>query len=72
MKRPVHELVNIAMAGGGFSLDAHDVDKNSLIQIASAAGGRGGRLEVHNAWQRFSTDDLILIAAAGKGSVFFT
>lgn len=69
MGRSVNELITIA-AGGGFAIDANIFAQRDLITIAAAAGEKGGRIHILNADTK-ETEELILIAAAGKGCVFF-
>ena len=70
LDKDVDDLIHIAAAGGGFSLDSarHSVD--DLTRIAAAAAGTGTRIAVSRA-TRMSTEDLIRIATAGRGAVIF-
>lgn len=63
------DLVRIASAGGGFRLEAAARHTADLVQIAAAAGGRA-RITFAGMSTR-SNEDLVMIAAAGKGSVTF-
>jgi hypothetical protein len=66
----IDELVRIAVAGGGFTIDAHQVPVDGLVRIAVAASSKGARITIQNA-QSLSTDNLVRIAVAGKGAIFF-
>ena len=70
MQRGFNELILIAQAGGGFTIDANDINQGDLILIAQAAGKGGGRIHILNVSSK-SQDELILIAQAGKGAVVF-
>jgi hypothetical protein len=67
--RATNELIRIAAAGGGFRINAAR-DINDLVRIAAAAGQHGARVVIHGVGN-MPTDDLIRIAAAGKGAVAF-
>ena len=68
--RSPSELIKIAAAGGGFTIDAGSVNSTHLVQIAAAASGKGSRVHLRNAGH-LSTRDLVMISAAGKGAVSF-
>ena len=68
--RSTSELLQIAATGGGFRLNASARPINELIQIAPAAGNKGGRIYPSGMSNR-PTAELIQIAAAGKGVVVF-
>jgi hypothetical protein len=68
--RTTDELVRIALAGGGFELDAARRTTDDLVRIALAAGNKPARLRLVNVMTR-TTDELTRIALAGKGAVFF-
>jgi len=70
MAKTVEELVQIAAAGGGFTIDAKSYSTEELISIAAAASTRGSRINILNASEK-TTRDLISIAAAGGGCVIF-
>jgi hypothetical protein len=42
--RHTDDLIRIAAAGGGFSLDASTRHTDDLIRIAAAASGRGAKI----------------------------
>jgi hypothetical protein len=65
-----NDLIRIAAAGGGFTLDAGSRLTDDLIQIAAAASRNGARIIFYNLGAR-TTDDIVRIAAAGKGAVSF-
>lgn len=69
--KTVEEIVRIALAGGGFELDAAQFNIEEIVRIALAAGGNNqARISVAN-WAHFDTEELVRISLAGKGSVFF-
>lgn len=68
--RPTLELVQIAAAGGGFSMNAGARPTLELVQIAAAASGKGARIVFRGLGAR-PTLELIQIAAAGRGNVSF-
>jgi hypothetical protein len=65
------ELIKIAVAGGGFVLDAESKPQEDLVAIAGAASHEGATLILRNASKK-TTDDMVEIAFAGKGSVIFS
>ncbi|MGX8273020.1 hypothetical protein ACWQV9_10075 [Brevundimonas diminuta] len=67
--KTTNDLIRIAHAGGGFTLEAKLRSVEDLIRIAHAAGGRA-RL-VFTGMAGRSTEDLIRIGHAGQGSVEF-
>lgn len=67
---PTQDIVRIAAAGGGFTLEASMRPTNDLVQIAAAAASSGARLTLKGLTMRPHAD-LIRIAAAGKGTVQF-
>ena len=70
MIRGGEELTKIARAGGGFTVNAAGRSKEDLVQIATAAADRGGQIHISHVAQ-MTTDELVEIATAGKGCVFF-
>ncbi len=68
--KTTQELIQIASAGGGFTLAAAPRTTQELIQIASAGSRAGARLVFHGMAPR-TTQELIQIGSAGKGSVSF-
>ena len=68
--RPTNDLIRIASAGGGFTLDADVRPTEDLIRIASAASAAGARVHFRGLSLR-PTDDLIRIGSAGRGVVSF-
>lgn len=68
--RHTDDLIRVAAAGGGFSLNASTRHTNDLIRIAAAASGKGSLITFRGLGNR-PTDDLIQIGAAGKGCVKF-
>jgi DNA replication protein len=70
MSRTVDQLVRIAAAGGGFTLDAATKTVEQVVRIAAAASTKGAQITITNA-QTKTVDHLVRIAAAGKGCVIF-
>jgi hypothetical protein len=70
MSKTPEQLINILRAGGGLILDAATRLPDQLTQMAAAAAGSGATLVLRNADYR-APDDLINIAAAGRGRVIF-
>jgi hypothetical protein len=70
MLRSIEELIEIAKAGGGFSLDASRCTTEEVIRVAEVAGECGSELRISRICGK-TTEDLVRIAAAGKGRVFF-
>ena len=68
--RSTEDLIRIALAGGGFRLDAAQRPTEDLVKMAGAASDWGVRL-VFVGMDGRSTDDLVRIADAGEGSVEF-
>lgn len=68
--KPIHELIQIASAGGGFRLDSALRPTHELVQIANAASKVGTRITFAGLRLR-PTHELVKIASAGKGCVFF-
>jgi hypothetical protein len=68
--RSTQDLVRVAVAGGGFRLDAASRSTDELVTIAAAASEWGVRL-VFVGMDARSTDDLVKIADAGEGTVEF-
>ena len=63
------DLVKIAAAGGGFRISAAR-PVNDLVRIAAAAANGGAKIIIAKA-AAVQTMDLVRIASAGKGRVFF-
>jgi hypothetical protein len=70
MSKTPDQLINILAAGGGLILDAATRAPDQLIRMATAAGGSGATLVLRNADYR-AADQLVTIAAAGRGRVIF-
>jgi hypothetical protein len=64
-------LIKIAVAGGGFVLDAESKPQEDLVAIAGAASHEGAILILRNASKK-TTDDMVEIAFAGRGSIIFS
>jgi hypothetical protein len=67
--RLTNDLVRIAAAGGGFTIDTNGRTTDDLVRIAAAA--KGEAIIVIRNVSHMRTYDLVRIAAAGKGSVVF-
>ncbi len=68
--RPLSELVQIAKAGGGMTLDAGMRPVDELVQIARAASEHSARITFKGLKLR-PTSELVIIASAGQGAVVF-
>ena len=68
--RTTEELMRIAAAGGGLTINGGARTVEDLMRIAAAAGSRGARVTLTGMNSK-TTEDLIRIAAAGKGCVDF-
>lgn len=68
--KSVHELAVLAAAGGGFDIPAGATSVDDLTMIAAAASRGNARITITGVG-RLSQDDLIQIAAAGKGAIVF-
>jgi DNA replication protein len=69
-QKGTNELIRIAAAGGGFTLNGQHRTPEDLMRIAAAASITGARLTLTNIGS-WPANDLIRIAAAGKGAVTF-
>jgi hypothetical protein len=63
-------LVKVVANGGGVILDGSKFMSEGLIQIAANAAGKGSHVVIRNL-AGFNLDDLVRIAANGKGAVIF-
>ena len=70
MLRSIDELIKIASAGGGFTMDASRCTTDEVIRVAKVAGETGAELRISRICGK-TTDDLVKIARVGKGRVFF-
>lgn len=70
MEKTTNELIRIAFAGGGFTIDASTYTTNELIRIAYAASNLRSGIHILNANKK-TTDELVRIAFASKGCVTF-
>ena len=70
MPRPTEDLVRIAEAGGGLTIDASMREIEDLIKIARAARESGGRIHITNI-RMWKTDELVQVASVGRGCVSF-
>ena len=68
--KPIHDLVQIAAAGGGFRINARAKLTSDLVQIAAAASRNGAHI-IFVGLKLRPQNELVQIAAAGKGCVFF-
>lgn len=64
------DLVQLAAAGGGFTISAQGRPASDLVTIAAAASNKGARLVIVGVGSRVLSE-LVQIAAAGKGCVSF-
>ncbi len=64
------DLVKIADAGGGLTLDAGTKSKDELVQIVTAAAMFDAGVTLRNV-TALAVDDLVEIAKAGDGCVTF-
>jgi DNA replication protein len=64
------DVVKLVAAGGGIDMDATARSTDELVQIAEAASARQPKVILRGVKGR-PVDDLIKIAAAGKGCVIF-
>ncbi|MGD9402282.1 MAG: hypothetical protein PVF95_08465 [bacterium] len=70
MLRSIEELIKIAQAGGGFTMDASRCTTEEVLRVARVAGECGAEVRISRICGK-TTDDLVKIAIAGKGHVFF-
>ena len=70
MSTSTDDLVKIADAGGGLTLDADAKSKDELVQIATAAAGSDAGVTFRNV-TALAVDDLVEIAKAGDGCITF-
>lgn len=68
--KPIHDLVQLAAAGGGFRIKASLRPTSDLVKIAAAASNKGAHI-IFIGLKLRPQHDLVQIAAAGKGCVFF-
>ncbi len=68
--RTTEELVRIAIAGGGFDLNASARTTDELVRIAIAAKNNRARIGFRGLGAR-TTDEIVRIAIAGGGAVKF-
>lgn len=68
----IHDVVRLANAGAGFTMDATMKTTHDLILIANAASKSGARITFSKILPMRPVDDLISIANAGKGAITFT
>jgi hypothetical protein len=66
----VNDLVRIAGAGAGFTIDAASYEAGDLVKVAGAAVAGKSRIHILNA-KRLPVHDLCHIANMGEGSVTF-
>ncbi len=68
--RTTEDLMRIAAAGGGFTINGGPRTIEDLMKIAAAAGSKGARVTFTGMNFR-TTEELMRIAAAGKGCIEF-
>ncbi len=69
MNRPVDDLVRVVAAGGGITVASAARSTADLVKISAAGGGRA-RIRVVMT-RNLTTEEMIEVAAAGRGSVEF-
>ena len=68
--RSTEDLMRIAAAGGGFTINGGPRTVEDLMRIAAAASSKGARVTLTGMNSR-TAEDLMRIAAAGKGCIAF-
>lgn len=68
--RHIDDLIRIATSGGGMRLSGSRILTDDLVRLAAAAKGSGARIYL-SGLSGHSTNDLIRIGTAGRGSVVF-
>ncbi|UZJ44467.1 hypothetical protein OOT55_17695 [Marinimicrobium sp. C6131] len=66
----IDQIVRIAAAGGGMTINAQGKTVDQVVRIAAAASGKQAQLVIRNV-QGYTVDQMVRIAAAGKGCVLF-
>lgn len=69
--RTTDELVRIALAGGGFELNAATRTTEDLVRIALATSTVGAKVSFSGLNTR-PTDEIVRISLAGRGNISFT
>ena len=71
---PLHltaeDLVRLANAGGGFSLQVENFQPDELVRIATAAAKGSARVTM-GGMARLDMDQLLCVARAGRGFLTF-
>lgn len=70
MELTIDQIVRIAAAGGGMTIDANGKTVDQLVRIATAASQHQSSLVIRNS-QNYTVDQLVRVATAGKGCVVF-
>jgi hypothetical protein len=70
MVMTVDQIVQLVAAGGGIRVNARGKTLDQLVRIAAAASHRQAKIVIKNT-SFFTCDQLVSIASAGKGCVFF-
>lgn len=72
MALTIDQIVRIAAAGGGMTIDTQGKTVDQVVRIAAAAAASNHQvtLVIKNT-QTYTVDQLVRVAAAGKGCVFF-
>jgi hypothetical protein len=68
--RSLEDVIQVAQAGGGFTMHASARRTEDLVRIAQAAAGSGVKVTFTGLETR-RTEDLVKIALAGRGEVSF-
>ncbi len=68
--KTVDQLVRIAAAGAGFTIDAKSLNADQMVRVAAAASAKSAQISIRDA-AHLTTDQAVRIAAAGNGVVVF-
>lgn len=68
--RHIDDLIRIATAGGGMRLNGNRILIDDLVRLAASAKASGARIYL-SGLSGHSTNDLVRIGTAGRGSVVF-
>ena len=70
MNKNYFDLVRIVEAGAGLRLNSGDCAREDLVHLAEIASRKNVQIIITGS-DKCSTEDLIRIASAGKGSIMF-
>lgn len=68
--KTVDQLVRIAAASGGFTINAKKLTVDQMVRIAAAASTNRAQISIADATS-LTVDQAVRIGAAGKGCVVF-